>query len=289
LRELPSVSGGDPKGSHGPGRARGMGERLWAGMWRVARPLHCSTWSQMSFRPSELEEPIAAQGSEHPADTRGLASDPRTGGHADAPDVSGQRDALERELSRKATAHACPRITTDAYLLGPRAHQPAEWADAGERATLVRAIYRRIIVEGACFDGGTDGGGKARPDRRTPSDRGFGAPGESRAQGSHTGPLRVVNFESYESRFQKDRGWRPWVAQHVWRPLLLGGGHGSEELHRRDACRLVALLTARGSAWLWSRRIRGNAHRRLAPVAGNPDSCAMVALVARPMRRSRSW
>jgi hypothetical protein len=212
-------------------------------------------------------------GSEHPADTRGLASDPRTGGHADAPDVSGQRDALERELSRKAAARACRRITTDAYLLG---HERISRRNGPTRASERHWCGRSTAASswrGHASSGGLTEEAKHGPDRRTPSDRGFGAPGESRAQGSHTGPLRVVNFESYESRFQKDRGWRPWVAQHVWRPLLLGGGHGSEELHRRDACRLVALLTARGSAWLWSRGIRGNAHRRLAPVAGNPDSC----------------
>jgi hypothetical protein len=253
------------------------------------KALHCSTWSQMSFTPSEFEEPIAAQVASirlTPAvlrPIRGLAVTPTP------PTSRANGDAFERELSRKAAARACRRITTDAYLLG---HERISRRNGPTRASERHWCGRSTAASswrGHASSGGLTEEAKHGPDRRTPSDRGFGAPGESRAQGSHTGPLRVVNFESYESRFQKDRGWRPWVAQHVWRPLLLGGGHGSEELHRRDACRLVALLTARGSAWLWSRRIRGNAHRRLAPVAGNPDSCAMVALVARPMRRSRSW
>jgi hypothetical protein len=201
LRELPSVSGGDPKGSHGPGRARGMGERLWAGMWRVASPCTCSTWSQMSFKASVFEEPIAAQGSEHPADARGLASDPRTGGHADAPDVSGQRYALERELSRKAAAHACRRITTDAYLLGherisrrngPTRASERHWCG---RSTAASSWRRHASTGGLTEEAKANGLTVALP-RNVAL-----APGENRAQGSHTGPLRVVNFESYESRF----------------------------------------------------------------------------------------
>jgi hypothetical protein len=151
--------------------------------FRRYRHEDCDRWPQMSFKSSVFEEPIAAQIASirlTPLVLRRIRGAAVT---LVAPDVSTRREALERELSRKAAAHASRKITTEAYLAEHEriarlideldAVPPAasgiepdlavawltdlkrswEWADEGERAKLVAAVYRRIIVEGARFVG----------------------------------------------------------------------------------------------------------------------------------------
>ncbi len=77
-----------------------------SGPYRRYRHEDCNRWSQMSFKAAVFEEPIAAQVGNirlTPAVLRRiylLATTPAT------PDLSARRDALERELARKAAAHA---------------------------------------------------------------------------------------------------------------------------------------------------------------------------------------
>ena len=154
-----------------------------AGPYRRYRHEDCQRWSQMSYKAAVFEAPIAAQvsGIRLTADVlrriRKLAAAPGT------PDLSSRRDVLERELARKAAAHASRTITTEAYLaeherisrlidgladapptasgidpdraIARLADLKDAWAraDEGARAKLVGAIYRRIIVEGSDFVG----------------------------------------------------------------------------------------------------------------------------------------
>jgi len=150
---------------------------------RRYRHKDCPLWPQASYKASVFEEPIAMQiGSIRL--TKGVLD--RISRMAKAPvqrDTTVQREELERELSRKAAAHAARRITTDTYLgehdrinrlideLDEQPPAPSsidpdraitwledlkrswEWSNEAERANLVRAIYRRIVVEGDRFIG----------------------------------------------------------------------------------------------------------------------------------------
>ena len=154
-----------------------------SGPYRRYRHEDCSLWPQMSFKASVFEEPIAQQIATIRLDKTALARIRRLATKPLTRDTTAQRDELERELARKAAAHAVRRITTEAYLaeherlsrlIDQLDEQPAaqadidpdraiewledikqawEWAGEAERASLVRAIYRRIVVEGDRFVG----------------------------------------------------------------------------------------------------------------------------------------
>ncbi len=154
-----------------------------SGPYRRYRHEDCSLWPQMSFKASVFEEPIAQQVATIRLTKSVLARIRKLATKPLIKDATAQRDELERELTRRAAAHASRRITTEAYLaeherltrlIDGLDEQPAaqsdidpdraiEWlenlkqawecADERERANLVRAIYRRIIVEGDRFVG----------------------------------------------------------------------------------------------------------------------------------------
>lgn len=154
-----------------------------SGPYRRYRHEDCQLWPQMSFKASVFEEPIAQQVATIRLTKSVLERIHKLATKPPTKDTSARRDELERELARKAAAHASRRITTESYLaeherisrlIDELDEQPAvedgidpdsaiewlqdlkhawEWADEAERASLVRAIYRRIVVEGDRFVG----------------------------------------------------------------------------------------------------------------------------------------
>jgi len=154
-----------------------------SGPYRRYRHDDCPRWPQMSFKAAVFEEPIAAQVSGIRLTPRVLQRIRRAAATPATPDMSARREALERELARRAAAHASRRISTESYLaeherisrlIDGLAELPLadsgidadravawltdlkqSWESAGDaaRAQLVAAIYRRIIVEGNRFVG----------------------------------------------------------------------------------------------------------------------------------------